>query len=307
MQDQIRVLVPLDGSSLAEQAIPYAATIAGQTGKVVFLHVTPTPEPIRALSGRVSATEEEVRTIDQQRANETLRTAAERWQEVLENTPELIVKTGDPAEEILQTADEQSSTYLVMASHGRGAVQRLAFGSVADRIARTSKIPALIVRPADAEIEPGPAQIRRLLVPLDGSSLSEEALPVAANLATGLQLPVHLVQAINPSAVLLPTPGSAAYPAEVYTELAQELETEARNNLEKAGTGLSARGLSYTSSVAEGAPVIVIEDTAEDGDIIVMASHGRSGLKRWLLGSTAEKLVRSGPAPVLLVPAHERG
>lgn len=307
MSDQIRVLVPLDGSELAEQAIPYAAAVAGQTGKIVFLHVTPEPEPIRALSGRVSATEDEVREIDRERAQETLKTAVEHWSAVLPSTPELLVATGDSAEEILKTADTQSSTYIVLASHGRGALQRLAFGSVADRIARSSAIPVLVVRPSDAEVEPGPVQIRRLVVPLDGSALSEEALPVAEALATYLQLPVHLIQAINPSAVLLPTPGTAAYPAEVYTELAQELETEARNNLEKAGASLSARGLTYTSSVAEGAPVIAIEETTEDGDIIVMTSHGRSGLKRWLLGSTAEKLVRSGPVPVLLVPAKARG
>jgi nucleotide-binding universal stress UspA family protein len=307
MPDQIRVLVPLDGSDLAEQAIPFAATIAGQTGKIVFVSVTPSPEPIRALSGRVSATAEEVQGIDRERAQEALSAAVERWGSVLPTTPELVIETGDAAEEILNVASQQSSTYIVIASHGRGAVQRLAFGSVADRIARTTTRPVLIVRPSDAEIEPGAAKILRLLVPLDGSALSEEALPTAGDLATSLQVPVHLVQAINPSGLLMPGPGTGAYPADVYTELVDELETEARNNLEKAGAELSARGLSYTSAIVEGAPVIAIEDSTQDGDVIVMSSHGRSGITRWLLGSTAEKLVRSGPAPVLLVPSSKRG
>jgi nucleotide-binding universal stress UspA family protein len=309
MSDQIRVLVPLDGSSLAEQAIPFAVTIAGPTGRIVFVQVTPEAEAIRALSGRVSASEEEVHEIDQERAEESCNHAAEHWKSILTTSPETVIVTGDPAEQILNVAAQQSSTYIVMASHGRGAVRRLAFGSVADRIARSTTIPVLIVRPSDAEVEQSPAHIRRLVVPLDGSPLSEEALPVAIALATSLHTPIHLVQAINPSALVLPSAGSGAgvFPAELYTEIEQELTTEASNNIARAAADLGARGLAFTSAVVDGPPVLAIEDSVEGGDVIVMTSHGRSGLKRWLLGSTAEKLIRSGPAPVLLVPATARG
>ena len=100
--------------------------------------------------------------------------------------------------------------------------------------------------------------------------------------------------------------GSAGYSAEIYTELQDELTTAAHDNLKESAQEAGATGVQITTSVLEGPPVAAIEAACQSGDVIVMTSHGRSGFRRWLLGSTAEKLIRTGPAPVLLVPSSAR-
>ncbi|MEA2596005.1 MAG: hypothetical protein QOF01_2474 [Thermomicrobiales bacterium] len=302
-----RILVPLDGSYLAEQAIPYAAALVGGGGELVFFHVAPDPEPIRSLSGEIKTPAEEVDQIEHAETQVALRDTASRWGSVLSTAPRYEVTTGDPAEEILAATEGLGCGLIVMASRGRGALARLAFGSVADRVARSSVVPVLMVRPVGDEQEVHPIEIRRVLVPLDGSPLAAEALPVATAIATQLRVPVHLLQAINPSALVMPVPvGVDGFSAEVYTEIEDELTTAARTNLDEAAREVEAGGVAVTTVVTEGPPVTAIEDATESGDLIVMSSHGRSGVRRWLLGSTAEKLIRTGPAPVLLVPASSR-
>jgi nucleotide-binding universal stress UspA family protein len=301
------VLVPLDGSPLAEQAIPYGAALAGKDGEIVFFEVTSDAEPVRSLGGGVTTTAEEVGRTEHSAAETALRDAASRWGAALPASPRFEVAEGDPAEEILGAVDRLGCGLIVMASHGRGAVRRLAFGSVTDRVSRASHVPVLIVRPSDARAEVGPVEIRRLVVPMDGSQLAAEALPVATSLAARLGIPVHLLQAINPAALVMPTPvGIDGYSGEIYTEIEDELTAAARTNLDEAAKRVGTSGVPVTTAVVEGPPVLAIEDATEEGDVIVMTSHGRSGFRRWLLGSTAEKLIREGKAPVLLVPSSAR-
>src|SRR5262249_41021222 len=160
-----------DGSPLAEQAIPYGAALAGSDGALVFFEVTSD-----AHGGR----------SEHSPAEAALGDAASRWGATLAAPPQFEVAAGDPAEEILKGVDRLGCELIVMASHGRGAVGRLRFGSVADRVSRASHVPVLIVRPTDTKPKVGPVEIRRLLVPLDGSPLAAEALPVAMSVATHL-------------------------------------------------------------------------------------------------------------------------
>jgi nucleotide-binding universal stress UspA family protein len=299
--------VPLDNSYLAEQAIPYAAALAGTDGEIVFFEATPHPEPKRDLTGDITKTAGEVDKADDLDCLGRLQETAGRWSSVLHGTPTFEVGTGDPSEEILAATERLGAGFIVMASHGRGAIARLAFGSVADRIARSSVVPVLIVRPDQDQKEVHTVAISRVLVPLDGSPRAAEALPVATAIATHLGIPVHLLQAIDPSSLLIPAPaGSAGYSAEIYTELQDELTTAAQDNLKESAQEAGATGVEITTSVLEGPPVAAIEAACQSGDVIVMTSHGRSGFRRWLLGSTAEKLIRTGPAPVVLVPSSAR-
>jgi nucleotide-binding universal stress UspA family protein len=302
------VLVPLDGSPLAEQAIPYAQAVAGQDGKLVFVHVLPEPEPIYGLLGDTLVPADEVLRLEEESAKQMLRDTVERWRPVLTTDPEIELVPGDPAEAILAAAERHHCQIIAMASHGRGAVGRLAFGSVADRVARTATLPVLIIRPHDATPEIAPVTILRIVVPHDGSPLADEALPVAAELAKRLHVPILVIRAVNPAAALLPAPvAGGPYPAEIYQELEEEMVAEARASLGEVARRLEAMGVQATTAVVEGPPVVAIEGALADGDIIVMTSHGRSGIARWVLGSVAEKLIRSGPAPVVLVPASVRG
>ena len=280
-----RVLIPLDGSTLAEQAIPVARTLAGSEGTITFMHVVPEPEPLRGLLGSMLATSDDVLRTEREAATTLLEETAARWKDVLGHDPSIFIAPGDPAEVILSAANEVGATMIAIASHGQGMLGRLAFGSVADRIARSSDIPVLIVHPADGPDEaPKAAPIARILVPLDGSDISAEALPVASSLAESLGATIHLVQAVNPSALLLPSPvGAAHFPAELYQDVATELETVASDTLKAAESNIARGGVTVSHAVVEGPTVAAIESEVRDGDLIVMTSHGRGGFQRWLM------------------------
>jgi len=300
-----RIIVPLDGSPMAEQAIPYAAALAGAGGEVTFLHVVPAPEPLRGLFGGEIATADDVKSMAEQTGGELMEETAGRWQQVLATQPGVLVLTGDPAEATLDAIESTGATMLALSSHGRGMAGRVAFGSVADRLARTSPVPALIVHPSDKEGEPAAQTIRRLIVPLDGSETANEALPVAEKIAAGTGASILLISAINPSSIMVPSPiGAAYYPSELYEDIASDMGESAKADLSSAQEQLS--GVVVESQVIEGPVLAAVESVVEPGDLVVMTSHGRSGFRRWLLGSVSEKLIRSGLVPVVLVPSSAR-
>jgi len=147
--------------------------------------------------------------------------------------------------------------------------------------------------------------ISRIVVPLDGSDTANEALPVASEIARSTGASLLLVSGVNPAAVLIPAPaGVAYYPEELYTEIFDDMTSAAKDALAEGSGALS--GLDVTTKVVEGAAPDAVQSVLQPGDLIVMTSHGRSGFRRWLLGSVSEKLIRSGAAPVVLVPAKER-
>lgn len=301
-----RIVVPLDGSPMAEQAIAYAAAIAGTTGEIIFLHVVPEPEPLRSLFGGQIASAEEVLGMAKETGAALMTETVGRWQAALQVEPQIRIETGDPAEAVLDVVNSTGATLLALASHGRGAAGRVAFGSVADRLARTSPVPVLITHPvADQEGEPKAAIINRLVVTLDGSETANEALPVADTIARETGASVLLVSAVNPSAVMLPSPvGASYYPEELYTEIAEDMNKAAKESLDQAAGDLS--GLDVSQTIIEGPAGAAVQSVIQPGDLVVMTSHGRSGFKRWLLGSVSEKLIRSGAAPVVLVPSKSR-
>jgi nucleotide-binding universal stress UspA family protein len=270
------ILVPLDGSSLAEQALPYAQKLAEPGCQLILLEVGQDEDDLGVL---------------ERHGDSCAR-------------PETAV--GDPAEQILQVARDLNVGLIVMTTHGRGALGRWAFGSVADAVTRTAPVPVFIVRPQDRETTIAP-DIRRVVVPLDGSPLAEEALPAATSLAQRLQVPLHLITAIDVTKILpveiLPT---VAFDASLYEETVAQLEADATIRLAQTAERPRREGVATTWSILHGSPFLAISDAVKPGDVIVMTSHGRGGAKRWLLGSVAEQLIREGPAPVVLVPPAER-
>ncbi|MDQ2655158.1 MAG: universal stress protein [Chloroflexota bacterium] len=311
------VLVPLDGSPEAEQAIPYALTVLPNGGHVLlFTAVSDLGTPVASdpdLTGW-----QRTPNPGQEAAYATeLNSARAALQQIVSRKPDVPanwsveVALGDPASQILQTIAQREVDLVAMTTHGRGALGRIVFGSVADRIARTSPVPVLLVRPELTTSAPETATITRLLVPLDGSERAEAALPVATALAQRLAVPIHLVRATNSAQVLATLGGGGPFPAapaaNIYDQLGSDLEREATTYLSGVTRGLQAEGLNATCAVGVGSVYAEIANAIKPGDLLVMTSHGRSGVMRWLLGSVAEKLVREAPAPVLLVPAADRG
>ena len=296
-----RILIPLDGSPLAEQALPYARAVAASDARFIPIAVAPPPESDRDDVGRIVGSVDEVLARIEGELREQLLAAARTW---LGDDTDIrpIVTTGDPAEEILRAAATCTIDLIALASHGRGSMGRALFGSVADRVSRASPVPVLIVRPRDAPIEISPIRIHRIVVPLDGSGLAANALPLAEALARRLDVPVVLVRAIE--GVMVP----AVYPDSFGLQVSEieAMEADARGETAAVARNCGERGIAAHASVHAGWPFEVITSEATAGDLIVMTSHGRSGVRRWLLGSVAEKLIRSGPAPVMLVPVGAR-
>ena len=278
----IRILVPLDDSPEARVALPYAAALATPGTEIVLLTVVPT-------------------ATDADTARAGLETAAQHLR-VAGQTVRTEVATGDPARRIVDMAADLGAELIVMASHGRGALGRLIYGSVADQVGRESPVPVMVVRAK--QLEPGPIGITRLVVPLDGSSRAEAALPVATSISRRLGTPISLVRVVDPADLMPPAIGvGEAIPFDIYDEAEKELEEKARHYLDTVAQKLREQGLPVATSMLMGSPASSIEEVTHLGDVVILSSHERTGVMRWLLGSVAEKLSREDESPVILVPA----
>jgi nucleotide-binding universal stress UspA family protein len=202
------------------------------------------------------------------------------------------VCSGCPAETIVQVAAERRSDLIVMATHGYRGVTRWMLGSVADKVVQAATVPVLLVRGA----APPEYRIRRLMVPLDGPTIARQALPCAIDLAQRCHAEVDLLQAIPPTIEAYPY---ISLPASVR----ELLHMQALHELREVADDLRQHGLTATPLVAEGYAAEVIVETAAQRhvDLIVMATHGYSGIKRWSLGSVADKVAHAAMTPLVLV------
>ena len=278
------ILVPLDGSPESGSALPYAMALATPGTELVLLTVVRRESAAASARAALEPIAERARVAGHRARTETA--------------------VGDPGDQILATAVSSGAGLIVMGSHGRGAVGRLIHGSVADRVAREAPMPTMIVRAAIAA--PGPVGITRLVVPLDGSLLAEQSLPVAAAISRRLGTPLVLVRAVSSAELMPPAVGMGeAIPFELYEEAENELEREVETYLDRVAQRLRDQGLAVATEVLTGAAATAIEEATKLGDVVVLCSHERTGVRRWLLGSVAETLAREDQSPVILVPAGE--
>ncbi len=288
-----RLLVPLDGSEAAQVALVYAAAIPSERIRLLTVLSSEDAGSGFAPADQRSALQDQWRTAIEHH----LETAAEAFREQ-GRVVEIEVVYGGPAEWI--ETYSQDSDMVIMTTHGRGAGRRLVYGSVADRIARSSQIPVMLIRGGNEPITAQP--IVRLVVPLDGSELSEQAVPFAASLATRLGTPVLFARVIDPvqfsAAAQL-----AASPVTKYAGSLDAVRAAIADYLETRAEILREHDIPVETVVAEGEPAPAINDLALPGDVIVMTSQGRGGITRWMLGSVTESLVRNGNTPVIIVRA----
>jgi nucleotide-binding universal stress UspA family protein len=282
------VLVPLDGSELAEEALPYAKAIAEKTGAVLHLaRVVPIDAP----------------PDEAAEAREYLSRLAGR----LGDRVQLSVRYGHPAAEIIDLARELADPAIVMTTHGRGGLGRWLYGSVADRVVRGAGVPVLLIRSGLPRREP--AAIRSIMVPLDGSPLAEAALPYAIELARRFDAELHLVRVAETPEVyaLLGAHGQAATSGEVIAEIAQQMIDNASAYLGEVSERLRREGIQVESHVLEGLAIeqLLAFERERQPDLVVMATHGRGGLRRVIFGSVAEHVLREGNAPVMLIRPPE--
>ena len=278
-----RILVPLDGSKLAEGVLPYVAHIApGAGASVTLFHVGP---PAGALNG----------TLAPGYLDGVAETLKKEGMQV-----DTATVTGLAPLEIGQFALKNGYDLLAMSTHGRTGLNRWVYGSVTDRVLHTVDLPLLLVRPTGLEkVLTGDTPLRTVVTPLDGSRLAEAALPYAEALATRLGLEMKLIQVVPFLAMAY-----SGFDSHIYdTKLEEQLEEDARGYLARMEEGLRGRGIAVSSTVVRGYPAVQIMELtqATEGSLVVMSTHGRSGMKRWILGSVADRVLRASGRPVYLI------
>ncbi|MEZ4531238.1 MAG: universal stress protein [Thermomicrobiales bacterium] len=295
-----RVLVPIDTSEVAERAIPWAKAVAGSTSEVILLVVVPVATAVRSIGGQIIGSAETIQTGYQQMAESQLAAAIEKWFSPGDAVRTAVAK-GDPGEQILAVAEAEDADLIVMSSHGRGAIGRFVSGSVADRVVRHAAVPVMVVGP-EGDLSEN-ATIDRIVAPVDNSELSLASLPTAAQLAAATNVPVFVIHVVTPAddyLVTFPATAGTIPPSAVDASLSQQIEM-GHSLVETAIARLKDRGVGAQGTVFTGSPGSAIVSQLKQGDVVVLSSHQREGLARWVLGSTSMKLIRNGEAPVVIV------
>ena len=286
------ILVALDGSPAAESVLPFVTTIARATrARLILIAAVTEGEGWRGGIG----------DDDNLSARAYLDSIRERLAPAIEAPIDARVVNAPPAQAILDAADETDVDLIAMTMHGRTGLKDWLLGGTATKVVHASRRPVLVVRPKDGvdEAQQAPA-LQTILVPLDASELSRSALPFAEDLAKALGASLVVMHAIVPTAIAYPGAEPVAIPQSVITDIEASAHAFARGIAgELTARGLKAKPVVLTGTAAE---AIVEAAEAERADVIVMSTHGRSGVQRLLLGSVAEAVVRRSSVPVKLVP-----
>jgi len=303
------ILVPLDGSSFGEGALPLALSIARRAAaSLQLLYVHPPweavyPEVTLEYFESLTSVNAEIKT----RQKAYLDGLVQRLQQAYPNKVEGAVRDGAIAATIRQHVTERGIDLVVMTTHGRGAVARAWLGSVADDLVRDLPVPLLLVRPGESAPEISrEVPVRQVLVPLDGSKLAEQIIDPALALGTLMKADFTLLRVVKPV-----TPPLAQAPAfqgmQALIDAADKVQTrlvdEARTYLDSVAEQLRGRqaNVRVRVSVAEQPATAILEMAASGAvDLVAMETHGRRGLPRLLLGSVADKVLRSSAVPLLV-------
>jgi nucleotide-binding universal stress UspA family protein len=278
------VIVPLDGSKLAEHALLYASGIANRSGATLFLLRVASPD---AHQTEIIECRDYLRVISHS----------------VSGRVRLEVYRGDPAEEIAKACEEVPDPVIVMSTHGRGGIRRWITGSVADKVVRTSRHPVLLVR-AGIELQ-DQLTLHAILLPVDGSSPSEVAIRYAEDLASTFDSRIHLVRVVDtPSAYsMLSRHMETAVTGNVLDEIVASMKREANEYVTEVAERLRRRGLKVKPVVLEGYPADQLIDYERRGhfQLVVMATAGRAGVGRLVFGSVAERMLKMGRSPVIMI------
>jgi nucleotide-binding universal stress UspA family protein len=298
-----QILVPLDGSTLAEQALSCATMLAGGLpADIVLLQAVSLPPDLQdALDSPELATAQTSPLAVE--AADYLSGVAERLEQLGLNVT-TVVRCGSAAEAVLDYAEQVNIQQIVMATHGYSGISRWVHGSVAERILLSSSVPVLLVRAQDVACGTTyePHSCRRILLPLDGSPIAEQVLAPATAVANALGAEIVLFRV---PAVLT----SMSLAGEVYMPLDNIMEAatqDAQRYLDGVASRLEAQGIRASTTLQIGGVANAIIEFAEENsiDLIAMCTHGRTGLARWALGSVADRVLRAGRVPLLLVRAQ---
>lgn len=288
-----RILVPLDGSKLAELALPYAEELAGVfNSEVVLIGIS---EP------------------GESQYSHMYQLYIEKIAEVVGNRIKKVgsrvivrpaVLDGRPAEGIIDYAEKNDVSLIITASHGRSGIMSWTLGSVANKVLQRTGTPILLIRAKASQLEAGAQGLfNRILVPLDGSDVGEVVLPHVRQLTEKLESEVVLLQVVAPGQHVH-TVGGLDYVRFAEQQI-ESMKAEAKEYLDKVSKRLAGTKGIVRSEVRVGDTAHEIIKFADEANIrlVTISSHGRSGIRQWISGSVTHKILHAGNTPLLLVKA----
>jgi nucleotide-binding universal stress UspA family protein len=308
-----KVLVPLDGSYLSEMALEQAlAVVSGcEVPEMVILTVVEPfhDQPYRTGDDWIEKIQKQAVRVAQNYVNQLVERLKSTGRQV-----EAVVIKGNPAQVILEYAQKKSIDLIIMSAYGRSGISRWPFGSVTDKVVRHSPVPVLVTSPSFPgtgqpgrlaqvdQIREGKKEIqmyKKILVPLDGSPNSECVLDHVKSVATGCHVPeVMLLSVVEPLRL-----GYYGITEDMIQETLRKGAESARDMVSRSAERLKREGVYTTASVEQGKAADTILDFAKSSgaDLIIMSTHGRSGITRWALGSVADRVAHHSPIPVMLI------
>jgi len=298
------LLVPLDGSRLAEAALPAAAALSERLGaRVTLLHVIERNAPQKVHGEPHLSDAAEARAYLEEVAAQAFSPGVCVEEHVHAS------EVADVARSIVEHADEIATELIIMCTHGRGGLRTWLLGSIAQQVIALGTTPLLLIQPDGAAATPGFA-CRRLLVPLDGDPDHEQGLPVASGIAQACAADLHLLMVVptlgrlsgerGATARLLPTATSA------WLDMSEE---SAEEHVHQKAIELQASGLTVAAEVCRGDPAGAIVRTAQgmQVDLVVLGTHGKRGMDAFWSSSVAAQVASRLRIPLLLVPVREAG
>jgi nucleotide-binding universal stress UspA family protein len=292
------ILVPLDGSKLAEAALPAAASLA-QTlrAPVTLLHIIEQDAPVEVHRDRHLTNSSDAEAY----LAETAKNAFSSKIKVDWHVHTAAV--ADVARSIVDhSADEFQPDLILLCAHGNSGMRNLFFGNIAQQVAAGSGTPVLLIKPAEPSV---PFRLKRILIPLDNESIHDQAIPIAKELAKAYKAQLDLLCVIPTlstlsgaqaaSGNLMPSTTTA------YLDIAEEI---AQEHFQMHLDEFHKNSLPATAEIARGDPALVIAKTAEkiDANLIIFGTHGRAGLNAFWNRSVAAGVARRTQIPILLIP-----
>ena len=299
-----QLLVPLDGSQLAEAALPVAAYLAPQFGaSVCLVHIIEKNAPKEIHGERHLTDEEEAHTYLEGVAKRAFPPGLSVKRHV--HTTE----TSNVASSIVEHVGELASDLIVMCTHGHGGLRSLVFGTIAQQIIAVGVCPVLLIHPKGAGEAPALC-CQNILIPLDGNPEHEHVIPIAAELAPIFSAAVHLVTAVHTRGTLSGERAATSRLLPGTTSALLDLAYQrAGDRLKRPMALLQHAGVSVTTHIQRGDPAQVIARTAEEikADLIVLGTHGKAGMEAFWEGSITPQIARQTQVPMLLVRVRAAG
>jgi nucleotide-binding universal stress UspA family protein len=286
-----KIMVPLDGSELAEVTLWYAARLAGRLGSAITLVYVNPPNELTSPHMYECYLQDTVTRVKEQATQMAAETGGG------EVAVDYKMFKGDPAEEIVDYADSAKIDMIILSTQGKSGIKRWAMGNVANKVVRATRKQVLIIRAKGAKPDVYKDKLTKVLVPVDGSRESESILRFVTQMAVKLNLEITLFHI---------WPRHADIYSSIGVKARDKIEKRENEYVQRLVDRLKADGVNASGvfrDVLLGSEAEEIIKLAEEGEfsMVAMATHGRSGVGRWIFGSNAEKVLNEGSTPLLLV------